>query len=394
MSPLECVAGRQGCGCRERGPGGLRAGPAPQWSAAPSLINTPPSLAASFGGAAGCATLEPALSHRQLVGTLAGRSHLGTQVSPIPLAGAFLCAAVGVPDACGQVVGAQALPEPPVPPNPLPPSLGSTHSHCCSPAPGTQLSPPGSPWPGCGVGSRRHRAVLPISAGSGCPRHQDLPPPSVLSPGPPRGLRCPIPAPRGSPQPSRQFCRVVWAGRASSVAGAALSRCCCLCRHHRRFLQRCPRAAGTATDTPANDEFLLLRSLESPHVQRGTPLTHDLDVTAPLHTMTQPRAPLGRYVTPSRTCGHPCPPLSGDVSPRTGLSLIRGHRATRALLGIILGNPASRCGLNTSRASQNKTTGGSWVTRAVTQGCATDNLHVRCPLPSMEKHRWRGPGRG
>ena len=145
---------------------------------------------------------------------------------------------------------------------------------------------------------------------------------------------------------------------------------------------------GTAADTPANDEFLLLRSSESPHVQRWTPLTHDLDFTALLHTTTRPRASPGRYVARSQS-----PPLRGGVT-TDGFSLIRGRGATHALLGIILGNPVSRRGLNTSRASQNKVIRESWVTQAVTQGCATDELHIQCPLPGTEKHQWRGPGRG
>lgn len=86
-------------------------------------------------------------------------------------------------------------------------------------------------------------------------------------------------------------------------------------------------------------------------------------------------------------------PLQGGVA-TDGFNLIRGRGAMCALSGIILGNPASRHGLNTSRANQNKVIRESWVTRAVTRGCAAHKLHEQPPLPGTQKHRWRGPGRG
>lgn len=276
----------------------------------------------------------------------------------------------------------------------------ATGAKTWSPTPGTQPSPPGSilAWgrAGRGLGSTPlltrgwgHCSMLCPSAqavGSGSPRHLDLPPPSVLVPGAtprclglgwsPRKLLHPHPCPAGSP---RQFCGAVWAGqghdgpvpedaRKEPSPVPAVIRRRSLCRPRGRFLRRCLHAMGTAADTPANDEFLLLRSLESPHVQRWTPLTHDLDFTALLHTTTRPGASSGRYAARSQTPRPPLPTLLRGGVTTDGFSLIRGCGVTRALLGIILGNPASRHGLNTSRASQNKVIRESWVTQAVTQG--------------------------
>lgn len=76
-------------------------------------------------------------------------------------------------------------------------------------------------------------------------------------------------------------------------------------------------------------------------------------------------------------------PVQGGVT-TDGFNLIRGHGAMRELLGIILGNPASWHGLNTSRASQNQVFGGSWVTQAVTQGCATRKPTHSIPSPARQ----------
>lgn len=176
----------------------------------------------------------------------------------------------------------------PCTPKPASPVLGQRTQPPRSPVPGTQqLSPPGSPRPG---GERDvrwaagrgwgHHSVLPISTGSWEQVPSSPRPATTLCPVLRATPRPPVPHPclAGSPQPSRQFRRAVWAGRAHdglvpsalSTAGAAVTRCRCLCRHHGRFLRSLHHAMGTATDTLANDEFLLLRSLESPHVQRGT----------------------------------------------------------------------------------------------------------------------------
>lgn len=342
---------------------------------------------------------------------------------------------------CASVVGAQASAETPAPPNPLRdlpcvhkpeclphpcPVPAATGAKAWSPTPGTQLSPPRSvlAWgrAGHGVGSTPllsgkgpgHCSALcpPTQAGrSGSPWHRDLPPP-VLGPGPPRdpavpgfGLQPPLPrpCPTGSPQPSPAVLQSGlgrpsprWAGsRGCHVVSLAWGRS----RHPQHGSCRgnpvplplpspwqvppamSPhRAVGTAANTPANYEFLLLRSLESPHVQHWTSLTHDLDFTALLHTMTQPRASPGRNVARSRTPQLPLPTrLRGGVTV-DGFSLIRDRGATRALLGIILGNPASQRGLNISRAIQNKVIRESWVTRAVTQRvCYQQTAHTMSP---------------
>lgn len=229
------------------------------------------------------------------------------------------------------------------------------------------------------------------AAGSGSPRRLDLPPPSVLVPGAtprclglgwsPRKLSRPHPCPTGSPQPSPAVLwsglgriRPRWAGSRGCKEGAVTRPCGDPPPLPLPSPRQIPpatsphRAMGTAADTPANDEFLLLRSLESPHVQRWTPLTHDLDFTELLHTTTRPGASSGRYAARSQTPRPPLPTLLRGGVTTDGFSLIRGCGVTRALSGIILGNPASRHGLNTSRASQNKVIRESWVTQAVTQG--------------------------
>lgn len=97
---------------------------------------------------------------------------------------------------------------------------------------------------------------------------------------------------------------------------------------------------------------------------------------------------------PGKVHGHiPAPrsplptPVQGGVT-TDGFNLIRGHGAMRELLGIILGNPASCHGLNTSRASQNKVSGGFWVTLAVTQGCATNKPTYS--IPSLAQQNTKG----
>lgn len=153
------------------------------------------------------------------------------------------------------------------------------------------------------------------------------------------------------------------------------------------------RSVGTAADTPANDEFFIKEFRKSTWTVLDTTHTQPrLHGTATHHNPAQGFAQkVGGHVPDPRPLLPT--PLQGGVT-ADGFSLIQGHGATRALSGIILGNPASRRGLNTSGASQNKVVRESWVTRAVTQGCATDKLHVQRPLPGTEKHRWRGPGRG
>lgn len=88
-------------------------------------------------------------------------------------------------------------------------------------------------------------------------------------------------------------------------------------RWHRRAVAP-QREEGTEAETRGNDEFLLLRSSQSPHGRRWTPLTHDGDFTARQNNTTprggrwrgagparHPRCP---FPSPARGRGHAVPP--------------------------------------------------------------------------------------
>lgn len=117
---------------------------------------------------------------------------------------------------------------------------------------------------------------------------------STVSPWAQRRVRGPCGVSKGS-----------WDGATSPSVGLAPTRC------HRREVAP-QREVGTEADTRGNDESLLLRSSQSPHGRRWTPLTHHGDFTARQNNTTR-RGGRRRGAGPA---SHPCCPFPSPARGR------------------------------------------------------------------------------
>lgn len=219
-----------------------------------------------------------------------GGSHLGTQVCPSHLGGASLCAAVGGPTqtfVCTGTTGAPCTPKPTQGPAPrghlqeLPPSLVSTHSHQC------WNMVPKAPC-------RPSRSVLGCGGGMGGGSREGLG--ASLGAGPLGTDTCHPASPRATPR----SCREPWEASSAPWVSPAfvLQNGFSVVGKFPRMLRHelgTGKEPSPCTDpvslpllspplavsphcatgchschTVSNDEILLLRSLESPHVQHWT----------------------------------------------------------------------------------------------------------------------------